>query len=74
MNDQVSNLILEKLKRMDVKLDDLRQDIRDPKDRVSNVERQCADLHVQYATVSSRIDRIESRLDRIERRLDLVEV
>ena len=67
MSDDSDNLMLRYLRRIDEKVDGLREDVREIKTRVGLLEQQ-------YASLSSRIDRIESRLDRIEKRLDLVEV
>lgn len=67
MTDEPDNIVLRYLRRLDEKVDALREDNREIKTRLGFLEQQ-------YASVSSRIDRIEHRLDRIERRLDLVEV
>ncbi len=66
MSDEPDNIVLRYLRRMDEKIDGLRDDMREVKTRLGLLEQQ-------YASLSSRVDRIEHRLDRIEKRLDLVE-
>lgn len=66
MSDQPENLTLLYLRRLDIKIDRLTDDLGDIKQRVTNVEES-------LAGVNRRLDRQEARLDRIERRLDLVE-
>ena len=67
MAEEPDSIVLRYLRRIDEKVDTLRDDTREIKQRVGILEQQ-------YASLSSRIDRIEARLDRIEKRLDLVEV
>ena len=71
---EVENLILDHLRHMRSAIDAIREDQREMKMRLGNVENQCAVLTTQYATVSTRLDRLDSRVERIERRLDLVDV
>lgn len=66
MADEPDNIILRYLRRMDEKIDGLRDDTREVKTRLGLLEQQ-------YACLSSRVDRIEHRLNRMENRLDLVE-
>ena len=73
MSDEPENLVLVLLRRIDIKLDRVVEDIADLKRRVTSLEGQVALLHGDFASQSLRLDRIEQRLDRIERRLDLVE-
>jgi hypothetical protein len=47
--------------------------MREVKGRLSRLERGLADVHVQLAEHSLRLDRFGDRLERIERRLDLVD-
>lgn len=74
MAEGSDNIILRYLKRIDEKVDALREDNREIKQRLGLLEQRYGLLELQYASLSSRIDRIEARLDRIEKRLDLVEV
>jgi chromosome segregation ATPase len=70
MIGDVENLILERLRRIDGRLDTMQNDIRELKERMGHLERRQAELALQYATPSTRVDRIDLRLERIERRLD----
>jgi len=73
MADDPDNLVLSLLRdirasqpRMESKLDEL---VR----RVSSLEINLAQVHVDLAAQSARMDRIDGRLDRIDKRLNLVE-
>jgi archaellum component FlaC len=65
MPEQPENIVLVYLRRIDEKVDAVREDMREVKARLGILE-------IQYASLSKRQDRMELRLDRIERRLDLV--
>ena len=71
MTAAVENLILERLRRMDGRLDAVQNDVREINERLGHLDCGQAELQLQYATISTRVDRIDTRLDRIERRLDL---
>jgi len=73
MPDEPDNLTLRMLRRMDEKLDRVLGDVADMKFRLTSLERQSAEVRLDIAGVSSRLDRMDVRLDRIERRLDLVD-
>jgi predicted nucleic acid-binding Zn-ribbon protein len=47
-------------------IDGMRDDIREVKQRLGNLENQ-------YASISTRTDRMDGRIERIERRLDLTD-
>ena len=66
MTDDVANLILERLRRMDHKLDTVIDEMRELRLRVTAVE-------VQVGAINSRLDRLDERVTRIEKRLDPVE-
>ena len=66
MSDDPDNLMLVYLRRIDAKVDGLREDVVEVKQRLGFLEEQ-------YASISRRVDRIDLRLERIERRLDLVD-
>ena len=66
MTDEPDNIVLVYLRRIDEKVDALRDDMQEVKTRLGILEQQ-------YASISNRVDRIERRLERIERRLDLIE-
>ena len=60
------NIVLEHLRYIGGTFDDMRDDIREIKQRVGNLENQ-------YANMSNRLDRMDVRIERIERRLDLTD-
>jgi hypothetical protein len=64
LNEKVENLILERLRRIEDKLDTEIARGRETRERLGHLEES-------VASISRRIDRIDDRLDRIERRLDL---
>ena len=66
MSDDPDNLMLVYLRRIDAKVDGVREDVVEVKQRLGFLEEQ-------YASISRRVDRIDLRLERIERRLDLVD-
>lgn len=66
MNDNVESLILERLRRIEDKLDTEIERGMETRERLGHLEEG-------IASISRRVDRIDSRLDRIERRLDLQE-
>jgi hypothetical protein len=51
----------------------MKGDMREIKERLGHLERGMGDLVMQYATVSTRMDRMDLRIERIERRLDLTD-
>ena len=73
MNDNVSNLILERLRRIDEGIQDVRGDIRDLKIRMTAVEEGLLSVQTSIVGLNSRMDRFDERLSRVERRLDLRE-
>jgi|TARA_B110001454_G_scaffold193504_1_gene194447 tetrahydromethanopterin S-methyltransferase subunit G len=66
MNDNVESLILERLRRIEDKLDTEIERGMETRERLGHLEEG-------IASISRRVDRIDSRLDRIERRLELQE-
>jgi antitoxin component HigA of HigAB toxin-antitoxin module len=66
MSDQPDNLTLVMLRRIDQKMDDVRADVRELKERVGRLEEIAS-------SISRRIDRTGDHIDRIERRLDISE-
>lgn len=66
MNDNVESLILERLRRIEDKLDTEIERGMETRERLGHLEEG-------IASISRRVDRIDSRLNRIERRLELQE-
>jgi predicted nucleic acid-binding Zn-ribbon protein len=73
MNDNVENLVLEMLRRMDQRLDNIENDLGDIKLRVTATEEHLASMMMSIAGINSRMDKLDNRMSRIEKRLDLTE-
>ena len=73
----VEDMVPEMLRRLQSSMDALREDNREIKARLGNLEETVAGgfSHTSrtLAEQSVRFDRVNQRLDRIEKRLDLVE-
>ena len=74
MTDAVENPILEHLRAIRADVGQLKDDHVFIKQRLTSLESQVAQIHVDMAIVHSRIDNLEKRLERIEKRLDLTSV
>lgn len=74
MNEKVENLILERLRRIEEKIDLEAERGRETRQRLGQLEAGVASLNTSTASLSQRVDRLDDRLDRIERRMDLQEV
>ena len=73
MAEEPRDLVLEYLRRIDRKVDDLQEGFRLFNVRVAATESHVSGLHVSDVQQNSEIDRIKERLQRIERRLELTE-
>ena len=73
MTENVENLILEHLRHIRGRVDQMAEDLGTVKLRLSSLESQVAGLHGDNAVAHQRMDQIDHRLERIERRLDLHE-
>ena len=80
MADEPENLVLVMLRKLDTKFDGMREEMRDIKGRLTNVETALAmaatevgSLLAGDARMQHSIDRMSDRLERIECRLDLTE-
>jgi hypothetical protein len=71
MADEPENLLLTYLRRIDEKVDRLRDDVRELKTGLNGVRRDLIALAETDARVELMVDRQSERLDKIERRLDL---
>ena len=73
----VLDYLREQFARTNDKIDALRADMAEVKQRLTTLEIQSGNFMASeqshYGATMQRLDRLESRLDRIERRLDLVE-
>ena len=66
MTDEPANIVLEYLRRFDRRLDNIENDVREMKGRMSSVGES-------LVRITRRLDRLDERVERIEKRLDLVE-
>ena len=66
MTGQPDSLVFDYLRRFDVKLDRVIDELSDIKIQMTHVEEGLAGVH-------RRLDRIEIRLDRVEKRVDLAD-
>ena len=73
MAEHVESLILEHLRHIRGRVDQMAGDVDTVKLRLSSLECQAAGLRGDNAIAHQRMDRIEGCLQRIERRLDLRE-
>jgi chromosome segregation ATPase len=87
MAENIAHLTLERVRRLDEKLDVLVNHVVEVKTGLTLFKQEMATMHAQMAQMyaqmahtnaqiahqSQRLDGIETRLSRIERRLDLVE-
>lgn len=71
MANEPENLVLAYLRRIDEKVDRLRDDARELKTGLNGVRRDLIALAEADARVELLVDRQGERLDKIERRLDL---
>jgi archaellum component FlaC len=74
MTENVENLTLQFMRRLDTRLDRLEHNIDDIKLRMTATEEHLASIMMSIAGVNSRMDKIDQRLTRVERRLDLTDV
>src|SRR5579883_2497463 len=70
MTDAPDNLVLVYLRRLDEKMDGLREDLQEVKRRVTSLESAVAHLHGGQASLHSDFAGQSARMDRIEQRLD----
>lgn len=79
MNDNVENLILEHLRGLRSKIDQIADDVREIKQRVVTLEsgqgvltQQIGHLQQSIAGQQVSFDRLTDRVERLEKRLELV--
>ena len=74
MAETVADLTLERMRRLEEKMDVLIDHVVEVKTGLTLVRHDIANIHGNMALISTRLDGIDKRLGRVERRLDLVEV
>jgi archaellum component FlaC len=72
MTENVENLILERLRRMDERLGNIEDDMMGIKTRVSAIDEHLAGMLISLGGLNTRMDKFDERLARVERRLELV--
>lgn len=73
MTENVENLVLEHLRHIRARVDQIAEDVNLVKHRLTSLESQAANIHSDMAIIHLRIDQVDQRMNRIERRLDLVD-
>jgi tetrahydromethanopterin S-methyltransferase subunit G len=73
MTEETTNLVLEQLRDIRSRIDNLQSDMRQVILRLGSIERHVAGLNISDVNQNSEIDRIKQRLDRVERRLELTD-
>ncbi|MEW6133488.1 MAG: hypothetical protein AB1591_10065 [Pseudomonadota bacterium] len=71
MIENLENLVLEHLRHIRGKVDQISDDVATVKMRLNSLEKAVAGFHEDLAIISGRLDRVESRIDRVEKRLEL---
>ena len=73
MTENVENLILERLRRIDERLLNIENDVSELKTRSNAHDEHLSGILIALSGNNNRFDRLDERLRRIERRLDLTD-
>ena len=73
MTENVENLILERLRRMDDRLSNIEDDTHGIKTRLSALEEHTGGMLISLGGLNTRMDKFDERLARLERRFELTE-
>ena len=73
MTDDVENLILERLRRIDGRLSNIEDNMADIKTRMAAIDEHGGGLSISTSGTNSRMDRFDEQIKRIERRLELTD-
>jgi uncharacterized coiled-coil protein SlyX len=73
MTENVENLILERLRRIDERLMNIENDVSELKTRAAAQDEHMSGVLIAMSGNNTRLDRLDERLRRIERRLDLTD-
>jgi len=71
VTDNVESLVLEQLRRINARLDNIEGDIHDLKTRVTALDEHMSGVFIALSGNNTRLDRMDDRLARVERRLEL---
>ncbi len=70
-NDNIENLILERLKAMHADIGDIKRDVHEVKMRMGSLESHLAAVYGDVVRHSARLEELDERLLRVEKRLEL---
>lgn len=73
MTEEATNLVIEHLRHIRLRVDGLSDDMRHVVLRLGAIERHVAGLHISDVDQNAEIGLIKDRLQRIERRLELAD-
>jgi tetrahydromethanopterin S-methyltransferase subunit G len=73
MTEEITNLVLEHLRDIRPRVDNLQGDMRQVILRLGSIERHVAELNISDVKQNSEINRIKQRLDRLERRFEVTD-
>lgn len=71
MSSNLENLVLEHLRPIRGKVDQIAEDVETVKMRLNSVERSVAGFHEDLVIISRRLDGVDGRINKVEKRLDL---
>ncbi len=71
MASNLENLVLEHLRHIRGKVDQIAEDVETVKMRLNSVERSVAGFHEDLAIISRRLDGVDGRINKVEKRLEL---
>jgi predicted nuclease with TOPRIM domain len=74
VSDERADLILNMLRAIRAEQSAQREKLDEIIVRLGRLEREVAELHVDYAGLSVRLDNLDRRVGRIEQRLELIDV
>ncbi|PTS72763.1 hypothetical protein DBR17_19040 [Sphingomonas sp. HMWF008] len=73
MTDDVGNLILERLRRLDDRMTNMQDEFQSLKTRVAALDEHMVGMIISLSGINTRLDKFDERMIRIERRLDLTD-
>jgi uncharacterized protein YoxC len=73
MTDNIESLVLEQLRRLHQRFDNLEQDVQELKTRATPLDEHMSGIFIAVSGINTRMDRLDGRVACIERRLDLTD-
>ncbi|WP_231621586.1 hypothetical protein [Sphingomonas sp. 37zxx] len=71
--ENVENLVLEQLRRLNARFDKFELEVVDLKMRMTSADEHLGGIMMSVSGINNRLDRLDERVGRIERRLDLTD-